>query len=163
MEETFPWHERPWVNITSRLLVLWKLNWICKLNEKCPGNYLNTFNFISFLMTVLTHWNLCEKLSNYFWVIITTWQYDWNSWESPCDWNTYSANLLSAFGREWFNKLFPYNHPRLWLCTGSLSPLSTSEELFLSCFSGVIKHYWSTFTHHPISRMGISWICTLAC
>lgn len=142
----------------GRLSVLWKLNWICKLNEKCPGNYLNTFNFISFRMTVLIHCNLCEKLSNYFWVIIT-----WNSMtRTPGNHLVIEALIQQIyylhFAGSGLTSTFLITIP-VFL---DFAPLSTSEEFFPSRFSGIRKHYWSTFTHHPISRMGISWICTLA-
>lgn len=96
---------------------------------------------------------------------------DWNnSWESPWDWSTYSANLLSAFFREWFSNRFPYNQRRKHLAklflssaqlhTWCLSLLRTCEACLHSCFSRR-KLNWSTFMHHSISRMGI-WIFILA-
>lgn len=101
-------------------------------------------------------------------------QCNWNnSWESSCDWSTYSAILLSAFCREWFRKLFPYNQRgkhlakpfpsfSLVLRRGSLNLCSTSEAFFPSCSfsrSGkLLMNFYTTF----INRMGISWICTLA-
>lgn len=140
-EETFPLHERPWVNITSREKGRRKLgevtglvkveNWICKLNELCPGNYLNIF--IRFLMTVLIHCNLDERLSNYFWVIITR-----GSMTRIPGNNLVTEALIQQifylhFAGSGLTSSFLINHPCLsWLCTGSLSPLSTSEELFPS-------------------------------
>lgn len=76
-----------------------------------------------------------------------------NSWESPCDWNTYSANPLSVLPREWFttkgnttllnpSQVFPITHLAF-------------EAWFLSCFLRNIQCYPSTFTFNylPLSSL----------
>lgn len=114
-----------------------------QINE-WPGSYLNTFNFISFLLTVLFHYSLYEKVSNYFWVIITT----WNNMTGITPGNPLvvealiqqihylhfagsglASSFLIAKGKNTSPKPFP-NFPLL--CSQSLSFWSTSEAFFSS-------------------------------